>query len=70
VTSGRLLAWLAAVWEGQSLERSLLSKPLVKASIETFDQFVDDLEPASPLNVYWSRAIVDDPAFNQLSSAG
>jgi hypothetical protein len=46
-----------------------LAKPLVKASIEAFDQLVDDLEPASPLNVYWSRAIVDDLAFNKLASA-
>jgi len=46
-----------------------LSKPLVKVSIETFDQLIDDFEPASPLNVYWSRAIVDDAAFNKLASA-
>jgi len=57
------------VREGQYRARSLLSEPLVMTSIETFDQLVDDLEPASPLNVYWSRAIVDDLAFNKLASA-
>jgi hypothetical protein len=57
------------VRKGQFRERSPLSKPLVKVSIEAFDQLVDDLEPASPLNVYWSRAIVDDAAFNKLASA-
>jgi hypothetical protein len=43
--------WLAAVREGQYREGSPLSKPLVKASIETFDQFVDDLEPSPSLNL-------------------
>jgi hypothetical protein len=49
----RLLRF-ALIREGQYRERSSWSKPLVKASIEPFDQFVDDLEPASPLNVCWS----------------
>jgi hypothetical protein len=45
---------LVLIREGQYRERSSWSKPLVKASIEPFDQFVDDLEPASSLNVCWS----------------
>jgi hypothetical protein len=46
----RLLRF-ALVREGQYRERSPLSKPLVKASVKTFDQFVDYLEPASSLNL-------------------
>jgi hypothetical protein len=52
-TSARLLVWLAAVGERQYRGRSPLPKPLIQASVETFDQFVDDLEPASPPNACW-----------------
>jgi hypothetical protein len=57
------------VREGQYRARSPLSEPLVKTPIETFDQFVDDIEPASPLYILWTGAIVDDRAFNKLVSA-
>jgi hypothetical protein len=50
---GSGLLRFAPVRERQYRERSPLSKPLIKASIETFDQFVDDLEPASPPNACW-----------------
>jgi hypothetical protein len=50
-TSARLVVWLSAVRERQYREGSTLPKPLVKASIEIFDQFVDGVEPASSVNL-------------------
>jgi hypothetical protein len=47
---GSGLLRFALVRERQYRERSPLSKPLVKAPIETFDQFADDLEPSPSLN--------------------
>jgi hypothetical protein len=48
---GSGLSWFALVRERQYREGSALSKPLVKATIETSDQFVNDLEPSPSLNL-------------------
>jgi hypothetical protein len=47
---GSGLSRFAPVRKRQYRARSPFSKPLVMASIETFDQFVDDLEPLPSLN--------------------
>jgi hypothetical protein len=55
--------------EGQYRARARVSELLVNASIEVLDQFVDDCEPASPLNICRSRAIVCHAAFDKLAGA-
>jgi len=59
----------AGVREGQYRARARVSELLVNASIEVLDQFVDDCEPASPLNICRSRAIVCHAAFDKLAGA-
>src|ERR1700752_1139939 len=47
--------------------RSLRAKLLLKLSIETLDQLLDDFESMSRSNVCWSRSVVQYATFNKVT---